>query len=542
MLHAFRPSFSVATCAILALLALSGCLGAGTTAEFEPATGFKETGRTVHLKATVVDLAGQELYPGLKANLWAYCFAPVDPEDAYSANAVEVRTPLAGDITPAGWEPGHCGVPGPTLRVRQGDRVKVEFTHAHYHPHTIHWHGQFVPWGADGVPGATQDTVPSGGQFTYEFVASRAGTLWYHCHVDTQLHVMQGLYGAMIVEPQDTRWEPEDIDREAVLVVSTLRRALVEAIPGVGLHNHAGGCASGFVGCENPPVRIDPDVFLFNGHSLPYTLDDPNTMLHLKDGERVRLRFVNAGSSIEVLHPHGHDMLVTHKDGNPIPPAQRQWVDTLTLAPGERYDVVLEGNNPGIWAFHTHVTDHETNCWKAPGGMHTMLVYEGYADQMGTFQSEALATCDYGAIAQLPGDYANATVIDFGTVTPLQTSSTAWRFPVVMACAVRSLDFRAHLTTPSATASTTQVQVALSDPDGMEVASFSLGAARQGSYRLEGKALADLQQGNYTVQTSAGLAVEASLELSIQIDHYETFEQSRTAHLLNGVGGCPGYM
>src|SRR5919112_1615255 len=98
---------------------------------------------------------------------------------------------------------------GRTLRVHQGDRIKVEFSHSHFHPHTIHWHGQFVPWESDGAPGVTQDAVESGGAITYDFIASRAGTLWYHCHVDTQLHVMQGLYGMIIVEPQDTEYEPE---------------------------------------------------------------------------------------------------------------------------------------------------------------------------------------------------------------------------------------------------------------------------------------------------------------------------------------------
>src|SRR5207244_4171804 len=110
--------------------------------------------------------------PGLKANLWAFCAEPVDPSDQYSAAAVEAFTPLPGDAPHLSPDlRGKCSVPGPTLRVHQGDRVIVEFAHSHFHPHTIHWHGQYVPNDMDGVPGETQAAVPSGGSITYDFIA-----------------------------------------------------------------------------------------------------------------------------------------------------------------------------------------------------------------------------------------------------------------------------------------------------------------------------------------------------------------------------------
>src|SRR5688572_5997189 len=240
-----------AAIALLALLPLSGCFGAGSNGfDFVPGTKYKETGKTVHLKAQVVDYDA-ELYPGLNAWLWAFCFAPVDPNDAYSANAIEGWTWLAGDKAvdsagnPLPEGTGKCSVPGPTLRVRQGDRVIVEFENRHFHPHTIHWHGQFVEWNSDGAPGVSQDSVVSGAAFTYDFIASRAGSLWYHCHVDTQFHVQQGLYGMIIVEPQDKTYEPKDIDAEHVMILSTANRNTVEAV-GKSRHAHPPGCASGF--------------------------------------------------------------------------------------------------------------------------------------------------------------------------------------------------------------------------------------------------------------------------------------------------------
>ncbi|HJQ93955.1 MAG TPA: multicopper oxidase domain-containing protein, partial [Candidatus Thermoplasmatota archaeon] len=284
------PNRAFLTAALaLAALPLAGCIGdGGDSFDFVPGTKFSETGRTVHLKASVVDY-DSELFPGLDTWLWAFCFEPVDPNDQYSADAIEGWTPLAEDRPATSVGPNaKCSVPGPTLRVQQGDRVKVEFSHSHFHPHTIHWHGQFVPWESDGAPGVTQDSVESGGSITYDFIASRAGTLWYHCHVDTQLHVMQGLYGMIIVEPQDKTYEPEDIPRENewVMVLSTMNRNTVEAV-GTTRHSHPPGCASGFPGCENPASQAgDADVFLLNGHSYPYTMEQEQSLFVMKEGER----------------------------------------------------------------------------------------------------------------------------------------------------------------------------------------------------------------------------------------------------------------
>jgi FtsP/CotA-like multicopper oxidase with cupredoxin domain len=536
----------LAALAVTSLL-LSGCFGSGGGFDFEPGTKYKETGRTVHLRATVVDLAGQEVAPGLKANLWAFCFQPVDPNDSYSANAIEKFTPLEGDVTPAGFQPGECSVPGPTLRVKQGDRVKVEFSHSHFHPHTIHWHGQFVPWESDGAPGVTQDSIPSGGSITYDFIAKRAGTLWYHCHVDTQTHIMQGLYGVMIIEPQDTKYEPKDITKEYVFVFSTMNRNGVEAPPNTSLHGHPPGCASGFQGCENPRSPAgEPDVFLLNGHSYPLTMDQPETMPIVKEGDRLRFRILNAGETFETLHPHGHDMLVTHRDGNPLPAPF--WVDTLTIGPAERYDVVLEMNNPGPWMMHTHVASRETNCAKAPGGMHTMFLYEGFEPH--AFKAELPADCPFGSELQLPGDFTNATMARFGTVIGQAAADRTWDFPVELPCAVRRLNFHASLDStalpggvPQPGALTT-VTLVLKDPVGNDVLRQDLtDLVPAVSYVLEKERLTELSPviGSYTATLSTGQSMQASVDLFVNLDYYETFEQSKTAHLVYKIGGCPGY-
>lgn len=364
-----------------------------------PGVDTSPSGRTVHLKATVVDLQ-QIVAPGLLADLWAFCFAPADPKDKISVAAVEPWTPLPGDVAAGAPEGYACSVPGPTLRVQQGDRVIVEFANTHPHPHSIHWHGQLVPWNMDGAPGVSQDSVVEGATFKYDFIAKKSGTLWYHCHVDAQQHIMKGLYGAIIVEPSDKSGEPKDIDREYVWVLSTANRAeIMEVVPKVDSvpteHAfHVTPCISGTQGCEQPASAAgNPDVFMINGHSYPLTMEQMQTMLMIKAGERIRLRIINAGETLETIHPHGHDMLITHRDGNLLPPGAQYFVDTLDIAPAQRIDVVIAGDNPGPWMIHTHVTSHETNCHKSSGGMHSMLVYEGFEDKMHGFKAEASSGC-----------------------------------------------------------------------------------------------------------------------------------------------------
>ncbi len=392
---------------LLAMNALAGCTTPTPTPDGNPAgpsdlapgVATVASGRTIHLKATVVDRQ-QVIATGLLADLWAFCFAPADPADKVSAAAIEPWTPLPGDSLVGVPDGYSCSVPGPTLRVRQGDRIIVDLDNNHPHSHSIHWHGQLVPWGMDGAPGVSQDSVVMGASFKYDFIAKKAGTLWYHCHVDAHEHIMKGLYGAMIVEPSDTSQEPKDIGREYVWVLSTANRAEVqEVVPkvdGVPTEHafHVTPCISGTQDCEQPESAAgNPDVFMINGHSFPFTMDQEQTLLKIKPGERIRLRLINAGETVETIHPHGHDMLVTHRDGNLLPPAAQFYVDTLDISPGQRFDVVIAGDNPGPWMIHTHVSSHETNCHKSSGGMHGMLVYEGFEDRMHGFKAELPSGC-----------------------------------------------------------------------------------------------------------------------------------------------------
>lgn len=566
-----RP-LALAALALLAATALAGC--SGSSASYDPTAAVKETGRTIHLKMSVVDLLNTTVYPGLNANLWAFCAEPVDPDDAASAAAITHFTPLPGDAPTLAPElRGKCSVPGPTITVTQGDRVIVEFSHSHVHPHTIHWHGQYVPNGADGVPGLTQEAVQTGQSITYDFVAKRAGTLWYHCHVDTHLHVMQGLYGVFVVKPQDAKAEPK-ADAEAVMVLGTLARNVVEAIPGVNPHSHPAGCfLSGKPGCQNPPIDSGAaDVFLINGHSYPLTEEQPESWYRVDTGKTLRIRILNAGETAEAIHLHGHDMLVTHQDGVLLPPQARRWVDTIDVAPAQRFDVLVKGDNPGVWALHTHVNAHEANDQQVPGGMHTVLV-DGPVEHSGhAFPTELPGGVPYQEPVYIPRDFANATGISLGATaaapaglpaappaTPLTGGvDVQWAFPVELGCAVKSFDLVATLSGPTAASvSGSDLAVRVLAPDGSALYSDHLGRdpadptaapATTAHWALNASRIygdnvfggLPPPEGTYTFQ-ALGTAAQSHLSLAVHVHYWGSFDEVKAMHRLHKYPLCGKY-
>jgi FtsP/CotA-like multicopper oxidase with cupredoxin domain len=206
-------------------------------------------------------------------------------------------------------------VPGPQIRVREGDRVRVILHNELPESTVIHFHGLELPNDQDGVPFITQPPVKPGERFTYEFTVPNAGSHMYHSHHNSAKQVGLGLLGAFIVEPKVPR-PAEKADMDYVLVLND------------GAHGYT-----------------------LNGKSFPAT--EP---LEAKVGQTLRIRFMNEGMMIHPMHLHGMHMTVISKDGWPQP---QPWkCDTLNIAPGERWDVVVNCNNPGTWAFHCHILPH----------------------------------------------------------------------------------------------------------------------------------------------------------------------------------------
>ena len=134
------------------------------------------------------------------------------------AGAAKAQLLAAGEPQTDVWAYGKS-VPGPILRVRQGERLKVRFFNDLSQPSTVHWHGIRIDNAMDGVAGLTQDAVPAGKSFDYNFIAPDAGTYWYHPHSRTWEQLARGLYGMLIVEER----EPPGFDLDLPLVIDDWR-------------------------------------------------------------------------------------------------------------------------------------------------------------------------------------------------------------------------------------------------------------------------------------------------------------------------------
>ena len=244
-------------------------------------------------------------------------------------------------------------VPAPLIRVNEGDEVEVTMTNNTTLTHTIHWHGMYQTnsWQSDGVPDITQKAVEPGDSFTYRFIADKTGTLWYHCHVNVPEHVgLRGMWGPLIVDPKNPIPIEKEVDKEAILMFSGWNPEVADKY-GVG-------------GKPGEPISY----FSINGKAFPDTQP-----LRVNEGEVLRLRLIAATVDV-AFHLHGHDILVTHKDGLPLP--KPFLADVLHLSPGERYDAIVHMNNPGRWIAHDHIEHHVSNNGKAPGGSVFVLEYE----------------------------------------------------------------------------------------------------------------------------------------------------------------------
>lgn len=249
-----------------------------------------------------------ELIPGVKVKAWAY-----------------------------GLEGQPATVPGPTIRVKKGDLVRIHIKNNTTQPHSLHSHGiTSLDELNDGVPHVTGAYIMPQTEFTYEYVAKEAGTHWYHCHVQTSLHQDMGMYGALIVEDtNEPVWDKEFV--EMVDEWDTNR------------------------GLANLTEKPNYNYFVVNGKAGSSVPD-----MHVNSGEIARVRLINAGFESHSLHLHGTHFVVTHKDGYQLPLPYS--ADTINVAPGETYDLLVKGRD-GVWPWHDHNSLAVTNEGVYPGGM-----------------------------------------------------------------------------------------------------------------------------------------------------------------------------
>jgi hypothetical protein len=229
-------------------------------------------------------------------------------------------------------------IPGPRVRFRQGDRVRINVTNHLPETTTVHWHGLVLPNIMDGPAHITQEPIDSGGVYRYEFAAAQSGTYLYHSHDHVDRQQALGLYGALIIDPA----EPDpglQADHEYVVL---LQEWLVRE------------------GLTYPAMPMDggqPNYFTINGRAYPAT-----DTIAMRVGETLKVRFIGSSNGfIHPMHIHGGPFEVVALDGQTLEPRARYQADTINVAPGQRYDVIWTARRPGKWLIHCHIGHHTTN-------------------------------------------------------------------------------------------------------------------------------------------------------------------------------------
>ncbi len=370
----------------------------------------------IHIHLEVAELNGgsnilpgpvtkYEIAPGIRPGLWVFApkFAGMAVENFESQQA---RPDLR--------------LPSPSIHVEQGDHIYITLENTHYMPHTLHLHGVdhgFVNAsgeGNDGVPLTSEMPVMPGTSRTYELEPRQTGTMFYHCHVQPQVHVMMGLQGMFVIEEnRPNNWlqtlnigagqvrvrsqaSREHYDREYDLHYLDLDKQLGERIQ---KYNDPRLIARS-VNRDYDITDATPDYFTLNGRSFPYTFRE--SIVVGKENDRIKLRVLNGGAKGIALHTHGHKFTMTDHDGGEIPLAARSPQDVAWLATAERMDLDLELHNDGlnaygsgIWLFHDHQYSGVTTDGIGPGGNISAIVYADYLDDSGWPRTQGVSWDNY---------------------------------------------------------------------------------------------------------------------------------------------------
>jgi manganese oxidase len=237
-------------------------------------------------------------------------------------------------------------MPGPTIEVNQGDRVRIILHNMLPESTTLHLHGIELPCRFDGVAGVDQEPIPPGESFTYEFDAHQEGTYIYHSHGPMQEGL--GMAGLLLIHPREAYSPP--VDHDFALMIQEWAILPLSTVPNV--------------------TSMEFNWFTLNGRSAPYI-----TPLLVKLGSRVRIRFVNM-SPIDhhPMHLHGHTFWVTGGDGGRYPESAWLPANTVLVAVSQSREVEFIANNPGDWVLHCHMFHHMMNhmtVMVGPMGGHT---------------------------------------------------------------------------------------------------------------------------------------------------------------------------
>jgi hypothetical protein len=224
--------------------------------------------------------------------------------------------------------------PGPTIEVVEGDRVRIFVTNRLPEPTTIHWHGQRLPNGMDGVSGVNQPPIGVGKTFVYEFVARRPGTFMYHPHADEMVQMAMGMMGFWVTHPRQKHALIDDVQRDYCFLLNAFDVEPGSATPSIN-------------------TMLDFNIWAFNSRVFPGL-----SPLVARLGDRVRVRVGNLTMTNHPIHIHGIEFEVTGTDGGPVARAARWPEVTTDIAVGQMRQIEFLADEPGDWAMHCHKSHH----------------------------------------------------------------------------------------------------------------------------------------------------------------------------------------
>ena len=231
--------------------------------------------------------------------------------------------------------------PGPTIEVVEGDPVRLFVTNRLPEHTTMHWHGQRLPNGMDGVGGLTQPQIPVGKTWVYEFIARRPGTFMYHPHADEMTQMAMGMMGFWVTHPKPVKGARHPLIDEVQRDFCFLLNAY-DIDPGSST--------------PKPNTMLDQNLWTWNSRAFP-GIDSLNVRLN----DRVRIRIGNLTMTNHPIHLHGHEFTVTGTDGGPIPLSARWPEVTTDIAVGQMRQLEFVADEEGDWAFHCHKSHHTMN-------------------------------------------------------------------------------------------------------------------------------------------------------------------------------------
>jgi hypothetical protein len=316
--------------AVAALISADAVSGRAQAASIPEAATMKESVTQPPLFPT----SGPDYQPVVTLNGWTAPFKVNGDWKEFHLVAEQVVREIAPGMVAHLW--GYNGQsPGPTIEAVEGDKVRIFVTNKLPEHTTMHWHGQLLPNGMDGVGGLTQPHIKPGQTFVYEFELRKSGTFMYHPHADEMLQMAMGMMGFFVVHPRDPQFRR--VDRDFVFLLNAY-----DIEPGAYVPKVA--------------TMLDFNLWTWNSRAFP-GIDH----LVCAKGDKVRIRFGNLTMTNHPIHMHGHEFRVSCTDGGWVVESAAWPEVTIDCAVGQMRAFDFVADIPGDWAIHCHKSHHTMN-------------------------------------------------------------------------------------------------------------------------------------------------------------------------------------